>query len=554
MLRDLRGYNLIFGLWKTVRRERGLWGPPNDFYAVRGDASTEMDYEQYCAALKAAGVNWLAVKLTGWNNALGSRSAAFEPPPHGTFNLWNIALNPANIAQYRANQHAPPFQASAWAGSNVGQFVTAAARHGIKFYVILFDNREFRDGWRRHAWNSNNYYIDGTQCAPADRGFMANVRNVFTNPAALDAARRRIDAAMAMFEGHESVIGAWSIMVEQTWLATPDWLGTDGWNDEFVSGIHEMRDWNDLIARYIKARSPVPVGISHAYENAVKTGSVRAELYDAPSLDWVGINAYSMSADKAHDWLRIAQARYPGKQMVVSEYHPGGTDASPPAAAPYRLSKGVEWSIVCGNPGMVGPLRWPDTRDGTYATPELRGIAGVSSRMARVADLGSWGAGRSWDARVSSPDLALASTWGDGRHLTAFLRWSADGQKPVTVGGLANGDYDVRWFDWLAGDEVHQQSVTVDDGKLSLDKAVSRGRHAALLVIPADGIRPSPSESESASESASDSASESASPSPSVEPPPTAALQLVITDDQGAVTTFDLAEGQTYTVQVTDAQ
>jgi hypothetical protein len=451
MIVGLRGFNAIHGLWKTARRERGLVGPPNDFYEARGDASTEMDYEQFCAALEAAGVNWLRIKLCGWNNPIGSTACSFEPPPSGTFNLWNAALDPANLAQYRADQHAPPYSPTAWAASNVGQFVAAAERHGVKLDVILFDNVEFSRGWPLHAWNRANRYINDALCQAQDRGFLANAPDAFTDPAALDAARRRIDAALALFEGHEGVVGAWEVMAEQAWITAPDFLGTTWGSPAHVQFINDLRDWNEVLCRYVQARHPAPVGVSNAPANAIRRDSIRVRIFDAPSLDWIGINWYdeaNATPVDAHDFLRDAQARWPGKQVVVQQYHPSGPDTTPNESSPWRLSKSFEWTIACGESGMCGGLRWPDIQFATYASPWMREIAGVTAQMAGDAQLGLWGSGRSWDGNVQSADLSLASTWGDGRRMSAFLRWSATPPHQVTVNGLQDGHYRVRWYDW----------------------------------------------------------------------------------------------------------
>jgi len=493
LLKNLRGFNVHYGPWKTRQRERGLTGPPNDFYAVRGDASTEQTYEQFCASLEANGCNWIRVKLVGRQDPLNSNAHSFQPPPLDTYNLWNIALDPANLTQYRANQVTLPAPSDVWAASNLGQFIVASDRHGIKWDVIPFHNEEFDDQWTYHAWNSNNRYVNGVQCLPEDRGFMSDPMAFFTNPQAIQAAKDRIDAILAAFQGYEHVIGSWEIMAEQTWLATPPKLGADGWDAVFFAGIAQMRDWNEELAQYVKSKHAAPVGVSHAFEPDVRGDNGRGELYNAPSLDWIGINAYGKDAEAAHNWLRVAQAYYPGKQIVVQQYAPWalGPSTSKTESAPYRVSKGVEWALACGSPGFIGGLRWMDIDTGTYATPELQEIAGVTTQMAAVADLDNWQVGQQWDGRVQSPDLGMVSAWGDGRYLTAFLRWTSTGAKSVAVQGMDDGEYTVRWFDYLEGDEVRVSVATAAGGVLNLGDAVMREQFGAVCVTP-DGIVPPP--------------------------------------------------------------
>jgi hypothetical protein len=486
MLKNLRGYNVQYATYKTRQRERGLDGPPNTLDVIRGDPSTELDYEQFCTALEQAGVNWLRVKIVGRNNPQGGLVCAFEPPPAGTYNLWNIVLDPASLAQYRSHQVTLPIDRATWSASNLGQFILACKRHGVRLNVIPFHNGEFGDKWSLHAWNRNNNYVNGTRCQEQDRGFISDHRAALTDPRAIQAAKDRIDAILGAFAGYEDVIASWEACAEITNIANPRWAGTDGWNDEFRQWIHKMRDWLGEIARHIQSQHLAPVGASQATEGSLRNGSWKTELFDSPALDWVGINSYGLGLQDAYALLRMAQARYPGKQIVTQQYAPWqlGSGIHHHEDSPYRQSKRLEWLFACGNGGFIGPMRWPDMDTGTYASPRMAEIAGITAQMASAADLDNWSTGQSWDARMSSPDLSLVSSWGDGQHVTAFLRWSTDGQKPIAIQGLADGEYTVRWFDWLDGDEVRAQAVTVSGGTLALDTAITRDRFASLCVIP----------------------------------------------------------------------
>jgi hypothetical protein len=589
LLKDLRGYNVHLGLFRTPSSARGLPGAPNTFDEVRGDGSTEMSYEQLCAALEDAGVNLVRVKVDGRHNPISVRAASFATPPVGTYNYWTTVLNPANLTHYRANQHAALRPSDpAWRDSNLGQLVLACDWHGVKLDVLPFHNSEFMTGWQWHPWNAGNRYFDGTPCRAADRGWLTDAKDAFADPRALDAARARVDAILAAFEGYEHVVGCWELMAEQTWLTSVrNWPGMTWGDAAHRKLIDDLRNWNEALCRYVQSIHSAPVGVSVATPGSVRNDSIRATLFDAPSLDWVGVNWYDdvSSAWSAHRWLRDAQARYPGRQIIVQQYHPSGPDTVPNEAAPWRVSKQYEWTAACGGPGMVGAWRWMDIQFGTYASPWMREIAGVTARMAAMADLDNWGPGRSWDGRVSSPDMNLASTWCDGRRLVAFLRWASGGAKPVAVDGLADGQYAAHWFDYLEGDNVHSETATSSGGTLTLPNAVRMERHAALLLVPAGTpVPPSPSsspspspspsssrspsasasaspsasasESGSASPSPSGSASESGSPSESASPSPSqptaTRVQLVVTDAAGARQTVDLEAGEVYSLEVVE--
>jgi hypothetical protein len=536
MIAKLRGFNTIYGLWRTERRKRGLVGPPNEFRETRGDVSSEMDYEEFCAALEAAKVNWLRLKLVGWQNPIGSTACSFEPPPHGTFNLWQSVLDPTDLARYRADQLAPPYPPAAWAASNVGKLVTAAERHGVKLHIILFDNVEFDRGWSMHAWNSNNRYINGVRCAFQDRGFLVDAPDVFIDSKALDAARSRIDAALALFEGHESVVGGWEIMAEQAWLTKPSWIGTTWGSPTHIQLINDMRDWNEMLCQYIQARSAAPVGLSNVPMNAIRRNTIRARLFDAPSLDWIGINWYDEaggSAKGAHACLRDAQARYPGKQMIVQQYHPAGPDTTPNESAPWRVSKGFEWTIACGEAGVVGGMRWPDIQFGTYASPWMREIAGVTAGLAGAVDLSRWnGRGQAWDDRITSAGLNMVSSWGDKEHVTAFMDWGSPGQHGYEVRGLVDGDYDVTPFNCLTGEPLPTYTVSTVRGTITDAVTRAEGGMVALYVARMTGPPiPDPD------------------PDPDPDPQPEV-YKLVVRDSGVEVGVVDLEVGRTYELEL----
>ena len=56
---------------------------------------------------------------------------------------------------------------------------------------------------------------------------------------------------------------------------------------------------------------------------------------------------------------------------------------------------------------------------------------------------------------------------------------------------MDDGEYTVRWFDYLEGDEVRTSVATAAGGVLNLGDAVMREQYAAVCVTP-DGIVPPP--------------------------------------------------------------
>jgi len=430
-----RGYNAIYLPWEGMSF-------PNNLQPAAGQP--ELTFDEFCANLAAAGVNRLRVKFCGWNDPFSGVTAPSFEPVLGQFNDW---------------------------GGRLPEFVQACRAHNVGIQAIPFDNAELKAGWGTHAWNRDN------------GGLLVDPRDVFTNGQAIAAAKARIDAVIAACG---DTVTAWEIMAEMIYVMTAgfwetDWAGLEQVTDEIAA------PWVEEMAQYIKAHHPAPVGNGQVFGDAT---APRNRVYATPSLDFALVNWYG-SADLGAQvrWLRECQAATPwdiGAQMS-------------PEPADLSLSKATEWAAVCGEYGAVGPSRWPEIQPkDTFrdwwgvAHPNMAAIAGVTAQFSEAVDLDDWtGRGNTWDSQITCDGLTLVSSWGDGRHVTAFLQWANAGQKTLTVEGLEPGWYTVTGYDFLSGDIQNGVLLNTPDGTFSLDVYAGNGV-AAFYIAPRDQPEPPP--------------------------------------------------------------
>lgn len=523
MLTKLRGYAAQDVCNKTIFEERGLFGYPDNLRKIRNQPSSELNYDEWFAALAAAGVNLIRVRLTGKQTVWardGQRAASIEPPPAGTFNIWHNVLDPTNLNQYRTDQVPGSIPSHLWRSSNLGQLIDAAEAHGVKLLVSPFESNEFKapNPWRRHAWNLDNRYLDGTACQAQDQGFVREAWQVFTDARCRDAAKARLDFLLQAVEGHD-VVAFWELCEEITWMAAEsEFWGLDTWDVRMHANIDKIVDWVNDLATYIKERHSAPVASGHAFGGVKRQFStdpndffnVVNRVHQAEAVDIVSINWYvGEDVAAAHRWLRACQEHFAGKQIVVTQYAPWDirrTDIYTSESDPFPESKRFEWTAVCGSYGLVGPVRWPGIREqtrndwltGGYADPDMANIAGVTSEFAELVDLSQWsGFGESYDARISSSNLSEVAAWGDGTHVTMMLTWPSDGAKTITIKDLKDDDYKFHLYDWLSGTLISTEEVTAAAGSLVLDNVPTTDRSVAAYVEPlrsppppaADGIR-----------------------------------------------------------------
>jgi len=433
-----RGYCAIYLPWEG-------FSYPNNASPAPGEP--ELSFDELCSRLATAGVNLLRIKFCGWNGPLGTGAQSFEPR-YGVFNNW---------------------------GGRLPELVEACRKHGVLIQAIPFDNVEWQGGWAAHGWNT------------ARGGFLDDPRNVFDDPTAIQAAKARIDAIVARCG---DVIGAWEICAEMTWLMSQAfWDVTWAELEQITDNI--VVPWVEEMTQHIKSKHSAPVG------NGIIAGdptAPRNRIHMTPSLDFALINWYgSENLGAQMRWLRECQIAS-GKPVYVEQYAPWNVGATTsPEPADFALSKATEWAATCGEYGCVGPLRWPEIQPKSsfaswwgVAHPNMAEMARVTKPLADVINLDDWNdRGESWDAKTASVGLSLRATWGDGKHVTSFLRWSTQPPHSVQFSELEDGEYDVWVFDWLAGEELAKTTAMAENGVLALSPVLVRDNATALYLSKA---------------------------------------------------------------------
>jgi hypothetical protein len=449
-------------------------------YAERGNKASELDYDAFCGLLRESGVSTLRVFVSNWSNPIGSYVAAFEPPPHGSFNPWLDALDPRYMSLYHASQFTS-VEDNRWPETNMGRFIEACDAHGIGLILALFDRVEWDAGWVFNSWNADCQYIDGRRADPQDRGFLARSRDIFVTEAGWDATRRRIDFVLSAFAGKAHVIQVFEVCAEEPFYVRPETMGTGGWNAEFAQWVEHVHQWNLRVQDYLHERHPAPCMLSAA----VLADDLKPTLFDG--MDIVGVNWYETTTpETCHAWLRRVQARYPDAQPLMQQYHPDGANVGT-EAPPYTRSGELEFTGMCGC--GVGTFRWVDRFTGTYCTPELRQIAGVTRHLVAAAQFKQWqGLPRSWDDRITG--APFVSSCGDGKHVVCYAKWPGDGQA-FTVSGLSGQQVVLNTFETPSGEPTGERAITLTGDGSAVFTVPGQGS-GAFCITPVEGPTPEP--------------------------------------------------------------
>lgn len=477
LYQGVSGYVTATASWKTSARERGYLWYPQDLRTVYNDPASLLTYDAWMSQLASAGVSMVCLRLTGRNTDDDGGACGFEPPPYGTFNIWHSVLDPSNLAVYRSDQVTHPVADPPLSNSNLYQLINAAETHGVGLWVTFFDFMELTGAyWSTHAYNSNNFYIDGNPCAGADQGMIANRTDFFTDAGAIAAAKARIQFFLDAF-GSSHAVKVFELFNEMTWLADADWWGEPMWNAQMVTNVRtKMVPWVSEIANYIRDNDTTLlrfIANSNAFPRT-STGdwpadpdhyrNVIAELYSVYPLDIVGGRGYENgNFNRYITEVEMLQEKYGPRMICIGEYWPFEHDGVNPVnePAPHLDSRMYQWlPATCAWYGFAA-LRWQGLEEsagnvwirGGYGDPDMADIAGVTATFNSYVAWNSFAGGSIKDSDISTPQGTVFDPkgWGNSTHVTFMVRWSSSGSKLLTFTGLTNGNYNLYLFNWEDG-------------------------------------------------------------------------------------------------------
>jgi hypothetical protein len=491
-----RGINTINVAYKNTNYERG--GPyyPNSLREVRG-VGAELSYSNYCQNLANAGCNLLRVKWSGINKSSDGGWCALEPPPYGTYNIWQSVLDPSDIATYRSDQVTYPVGAAAWNASNLKEFIEQCAAYNIHVLVLIFETSEF-DGnwWNYHAWKQTNRYINGQLCAAADQGFIENAYDLFTDATAIQAAKDRIDFLVDVLGTNKAVV-AWELWAEMTWILRPAWWGEASWNAAMRSNIRDkVNPWVTLIGNYLRAADPynrpigmgviVPKRTAGQYVDWPADPDDVANLKNDPMIqypvDLCVMNLYDDSFAVCVEKFRLAKQKAGDKLLWVTQHSPVQMDERPrEEVSPFLESLKRQWINVCGERWGLGSIRWPGLYDpgsgwqtGGYADSDLYGIPGVTEAFADNVAWNTWKTNNYvFDDYVVASGTSNFLSYGDGRNVTFHTEFSSGGTKSIQIEHLESGTYTFTWYDWTLGSTAGSSVGTATSGTFTASLGVS---------------------------------------------------------------------------------
>lgn len=506
-VKSWRGFCAPHAHVMSAAEPRGIKWYPGNLRVQHDDPSSALGYDEWMAALAAAGVNMMHIVPGGRSRAHAAAFCGIEPPPWGSYNIWHTALDPGgDLGRYRAEQVTHPVSQDMLEASNVWRLLEAARQHGVGIWWSLFESGEVVKDWWLHPWYRGCRYINEEFAEKRDRGFLEHRWQIFTDPQAIEAAKGRVRFVLDAF-GEHPAIAVWELMAEMVWLTKYEF-----WGEPEYSGVNlrrhvreEIRPWVAEMVAFIKANDPLhrPVANSQIFtaghtswpEDPDHYINVVNEIHAVPGLDVVAGRWYGGRGLKwAADVLRMGQEKFPDKLVVIGEYWPWERGDVPVSEKPpYRESKAMEWLAACSGSVVA---RWPGTVEsvvnvwvaGGYADPAMAEIAGATQVLDECADWDSWDreATRAWDGDISVEGAEVAAGYGDGRRVTLFVRWPGGGSKGVEVSGLLAGEYDLHVFDWLEGKLSETRRLVAREGVLAFDY-VGDTLAACLVVVERPG-------------------------------------------------------------------
>jgi len=403
--------------------------------------SDELAPETHVARMARYGMNTLRISVLAGCGRAGApdRPGCLEPEP-GRF-------DPIAARRYDA-------------------IFAAADRHGLKVILTLFASG-FARGDPGQAREEN--------AREAERGSPAAPEGFFTDPAAREAARRRLRYAMARWSASPALLAV-------------DLLGEPGRGGAIPEPLWIA--WAEDLAHTWKAEDP--------YAHPVTAGPVDLDRSAAADIAWwasprCDVVQWHRSGEEPHDVHALARALVDtirdtarlGKPVLVGEPAPGGE----PGPVYDRTHVGI-WAVSFAGAGVVARAAPPPARGADAPTPPERGrrfqvLADLLARAERRGPL------QPADDPPTSPPGLRALLLAGAEVAALWLHGPALGYgevvkgAQVTVRGLAPGRWRVEWIDDVTGERVATEERILDgEAVLSVPPFVW---HVAAMLEKVEG-------------------------------------------------------------------
>ena len=459
-------------------------------------SGTELTYEQWATNLQAAGVGAIRVAWFGWQEGWGSPHYSFEPPPHGTYNIWHSALDSTNLTTYRAHQVSGSpgdgtFPLAYWTGSNIKKMLDACQAHDIKIILTFFTFTEnMYSGWAYHAWNYNNRYLGGGACEAQDKGFLSSAWQMYTDADAIQAFKDRITFAINLVQEY-TCVAVWEYGEEINWTWNADFWERVSFDSTQIANIRNyVVPWIEEIGKHIRATDsynrPIGLGVARAPFDGIWPGdanhywNVMMEPFLQYPVDIVFTNLYHGNYDLMMIGLNAVREKVYPKKVFVHQYYPCPWLAFPGEVMrreypPYTQTKKIEWLGIVMK-WSLGPGRWIGIYEeepnywtaGGYADPAYYGSQQVTNLFNSYIDWRDWYQARDWGAYISSSGLKRSVTTGDGDHVTGVFVWTSGGAKTITITGVTDGAWTFKFMDWTNGTLQATETPTAAGNRLDV--------------------------------------------------------------------------------------
>jgi len=384
------------------------------------------DYDDWLGAYQKAGINYMRVWM--WPLAFG------------------IEWDREDRLRYRMD--------NAW---RLDQVLAEAERCGV-FVMLCFDYHGIFEV-KPDYWGTNNYWPRHPYNA-ANGGPCTTQNDFFTSEQARQLYEKRLRYMVARWSAFPNVL-AWEFFNEI--------------DNEYAYLKHaDVMAWHKAMGRRLRSLDPY----DHLISSSFTGGSERADLYDLPEMDFAQYHSYNeqhparMTAEKTATF----STKY-RKPFFVSEYGTDWKGWKPDTDPHFRALHQAIWSGAFTGAAGTGMTWWWEsihTADLYHHWSALSGFlegTGMGRgdlQPARFENV----EGPVTPFGVAAHDEAFvwlldeACDWPDGAE---EANPSAVTGATVTLTGVDDGAWSVRWWDTLAGKPVADGEAQAADGKLRIE-------------------------------------------------------------------------------------